>query len=168
MAKVNQEDELLKLQNRIAELEAEKESNSSSRYLKEIQDLKKAQTQGLNNIQFKPIHEKLISLWHVSGHNIGKRVGPIHPGGAEDVFMQFATVGIKLSMTKPTEEEIALYKKSKEYKDAEAKEIKRRAAKNRSRGQSQIEKLTEAIANSQGIKPSEVNRIKDQAEVGIK
>lgn len=166
--RISQEEELIALRAKVEQLEREKESNSSDKYLKEIQDLKKAQQQGVDNIKFKPIHEKLISLWHVSGHNIGKRVGPIHPGGAEDVFLQFSSVGIKLSMTKPTEAEIEAYKKTKEYKAAEEKEIKRRAAKNRSRGSNQIEKLTEAIAKSQGIRMDQVNRIKSQEEVGIK
>lgn len=163
---VSQEDELLKVQNRIKELEDEKAVNSNSQYLKEIQDLQKAQTQGNSNISIKPIQgDKHISMWHVSGHNIGKRVGPIHPGGAQDIFLQFEKAGIRLSLTKPTPELIETYKKTKEYKDAEAKEIKRRAAKNRSNSESQIEKLTQAIAKSQGIRPEDVNRIKDQSEV---
>lgn len=172
MVKANMnEQELETLRQRVAELEQEKEisGNSSDRYLKEIQDLKKNQTSGLNNVNIKPIQgDKHISLWHVSGHNVGKRVGPIHHASAEDTFISFANAGIKLSMHRPSQEFIDKYKLSKEYKDAETKEIKRRTTKNRSRAASQIEKLTEAIAQSQGINPSEVNRIKDQSEVRVR
>lgn len=164
-----EQNELELLRNRVAQLEAEKANDQGTdRYLREIQDLKKSQTQGMNNVVIKPIQgDKHISLWHVSGHNIGKKVGPIHPGSAEDTFIAFSQAGIKLSMRKPTEEFIEEYKKSKEYKDAEAKEIKRRASKDRSRKESQIEKLTAAIAKSQGIDPSKLNSIKDRAEVGV-
>ena len=162
---VLEQNELELLRNRVAQLEAEKE-NGSDRYLKEIQDLKKSQTQGMNNVVIKPIQgDKHVSLWHVSGHNIGKKVGPIHPASAEDTFIAFASAGIKLSMRKPTEEFIENYKKSKEYKDFEAKEIKRREQKNRSKKESQIEKLTAAIAKSQGIDPKKLNSIKDEHEV---
>lgn len=162
-----EQNELELLRNRVAQLEAEKE-NGSDRYLKEIQDLKKSQTQGMNNVVIKPIQgDKHISLWHVSGHNIGKKVGPIHPSSAEDTFIAFSNAGIKLSMRKPTEEFIEEYKKSKEYKDSEVKEIKRRSAKERSKKESQIEKLTAAIAKSQGIDPSKLNSIKDRSEVGV-
>lgn len=165
---LSQEDELQALRNRVADLEREKEANSSEKYLKEIQDLRKSQTQGLNNVTIKPIQsDKHISLWHVSGHNIGKRVGPIHHASAEETFLSFAKVGIKLSMTRPTEEFIENYKKSKEYKDFEAKEIKRRDTKNRSKKESQIEKLTQAIAKSQGVDPNTLNSIKQQHEVGV-
>lgn len=163
---MNQELEALRA--KVAQLESKESSASDDKYFREIQALKNAKNKGVGNVEMKTIQDhKRISLWHVSGHNIGKRVGPIHPASAEDTFTMFANAGIKLSLNKPTEEFIANYKLSKEYKDAEEKEIKRRNMKQRSRKESEVERLTQAIAKMSGIKPNEVNRIKDESEVKV-
>lgn len=167
---LSEQDELTALRNRVAELEKDKEfqADSSDRYLKEIQDLKKASSASLNNVSIKSIQgDKHISLWHVSGHNIGKRIGPVHPAAAEEIFINFSKIGVKVSMNRPTQEFIDSYKKTKEYKDFESAEIKRRSVKNRSKKESEIERLTQAIAKSQGISVKEVNQIKQQHEVGV-
>lgn len=162
------EQELELLRSRVNELETEREltRNSSDRYLKEIQDLKKSVTAGNSNISIKAIGDKHISLWHVSGHNIGKRIGPIHPSAAEDTFIMFANAGIKISLNKPTEDFIENYKKTKEYKEFALKEETRREGKNRSKKASQIEKLTEAIAKQHGVNVKEF-AIKERHEVGV-
>jgi hypothetical protein len=164
------EDELNLLRARIAELEEEKsqrQDDTDGRYLREMQSLKKSQATGLNTIQQKDIQDyKAVCLWHVSGHNVGKRVGPLHPANAEDTFMMFAGKGIKLSMQKPTLEFIEAYKKTDEYKKAAEIEAKRRAAKDRSRKESEVEKLTQAIGKMTG--KLVVNEIKNPQEVGTR
>ncbi len=168
MKNTGNQEELDALRAKVAELEAKESSSSDEKYFREIQALKNAKNKGVGNVEMKTIQDhKRISLWHVSGHNIGKRVGPIHPASAEDTFTAFANVGIKLSLNKPTEEFIESYKQGKEYKEAETKEIKRRATKNRSRKESEVEKLTQAISKMTGIASTEVNRIKDESEVKV-
>jgi hypothetical protein len=168
MKRIDEQAELEALRARVASLEEEKASGSDDKYFREIQALKNAKNKGVGNVEMKIIQDhKRISLWHISGHNIGKRVGPIHPASAEDTFTMFAHVGIKLSLNKPTEEQIEKYKESAEYKKAEAAEIKRRAGKNKSRKESEVERLTQAIAQMNGVRPSEVNRIKDESEVKV-
>ena len=160
-------EELLALRAKVQQLEAEKEAAvaQDGSYVKEMENLRKGQRQGLNEILVKEIAPKTVSLWHVSGHNVGKRVGPIDANNAEETFLRFAFFKIRLSMTKPTSEWIEKYKETKEYKDAAAAEVKRRAGKNNSKKESEVEKLTQAIGKMQGIPASEVNRIKDKSEV---
>lgn len=167
MAKrIEQQEELEALRLKVESLERDREASDDSRYFREIQSLKTARNNNVGAIQIKTIQDhKRISLWHVSGHNIGKRVGPIHPASAEDTYTMFAGAGIKLSLNKPTQEEIEVYKNTKEYKLAEAKEIKRRLAKNKSRKESEINKLTQAISQMAGVKIS--NAIKDESEVKV-
>lgn len=166
--RIDEQAELEALRAKVESLEEEKASVSDEKYFREIQALKNAKNNGVGNVVIKAIQDhKRISLWHISGHNIGKRVGPIHPASAEDTFTMFAQAGIKLSLNKPTEDFITKYKETKEYKDAEAKEIKRRAGKNKSRKHSEVDKLTQAIAQMSGIKPADVNRIKDESEVKV-
>lgn len=165
MAKLTQEQELEILRNQVANLEREKQEQAEAgdKYLREVQEIRRAKKGGMNNVEIRPLKDYRISLWHTSGHNIGKRVGPIDPELAEATMLEFAGVGIKLSIHRPTEEFINKYKLSTEYKVAAEKEFKRRSAKNKSRKESQVEKLSNAIEKLTGIKG--VNSIKDQSEV---
>ena len=169
MAKrIDEQAELELLRAKVASLEQEKESSSDDKYFREIQALKNAKSKGVGNVEMKIIQDhKRISLWHISGHNIGKRIGPIHPASAEDTFTMFANAGIKISLNQPDEAFIAKYKESAEYKAAEAKEIKRRAYKSRMRKDTEVEKLTQAIAKMANIPLSQVNTIKEQSEVKV-
>ncbi len=151
MSKEMTELELLRAEN--ARLKSD--ADSGNRYLKEIQELKRKKGKGLNEIQTKEIFDvKYISLWHISGHNVGKRVGPIHPDLAEDTFIMFSNKGIKLSIHKPTESFIEEYKNTQEYKDAAEKERLRRKGKAESFKDKTIEKMTKAFAKAQGLDPS--------------
>lgn len=169
--KTTSEQELAELRAKVAQLESEKEQSirdgvQGVNYLKELQELKKKKGKGLNEIQTKEIYDvKYISLWHVSGHNIGKRVGPIHPDLAEDTFILFANKGIKLSLHKPTEEYIESYKLTTEYKTAADKERKRRDQKANSLKDGEVQKVTKAIAKMIGKDPAGLNQIVQPEEV---
>jgi hypothetical protein len=75
----------------------------------------------------------------------------------------FEKAGIKLSLKKPSEEFIESYKQTAEYKASAKKEEARRERKNGSRKESEVEKLTKAVAKMAGGKIE--NSIKSQDEV---
>lgn len=153
---MDEREELEQLRARNAHLESS--ANEDSKYLQEMQDLKAKGNSGLQTIPYKEVSDvKYISLWHISGHNIGKRVGPIHPGAAEDTFLMFRKAGVRLSSKQPTPEFIAKYKETAEYKNAAEKERVRREAKKGKKGN--IDKLIEAIAKDRGVSASEVVQI---------
>lgn len=154
--------ELEELRAKVAALEAEKEERENgdeSTYIKEIEILRRKSKTSLNEIKYKEIVPEFISLWHVSGHNIGKRVGPVMLEQGEETYLRFRLAGIKLSAIKPTEAFIAKYKLSAEYKKFEAAEIKRRAGKNKSRKESEVEKLANAISTLSGIPKDKLNSL---------
>lgn len=159
----NPADELLALRNRVAELEAEKKlaeeqaTQADGTYVKELESLRKAKSQGLNEIKVKEIAPKTVSLWHVSGHNVGKRVGPIDANNAEETFLRFAFFKIRLSMTKPTEEWIAKYKQTEEYKISAKLEAERRARKAGTAKETAMDKLIKLQARQLGIDPKELS-----------
>jgi hypothetical protein len=158
---VEESEELALLRQRIQELEAEKAANADNDYMRELQAMKGKANAGLNTIPVKEIFDvKFVSLWHVSGHNIGKRVGPIHPAAAEDTFLMFRKAGIRLSTQQPTAEAIEKYKTTAEYKIAMEKERVRRAGKDKSKKSSEVDKLIAAMAKQQGILPEDVVKIK--------
>lgn len=158
------------LKARIAELEAEKRQRESvdvvdDNYIQEIERLRRKSKTGLNEIKYKEIAPEMVKLWHVSGHNVGKLVGPIILEQAEETFLRFRKSGIRLSSVKPSEEWIERYKQTEEYKNAAAIEAKRRAGKSKTNKESQVEKLTAAIAKSQGVDPSKLNSLADEGSV---
>lgn len=175
MVKENKaQEELLNLQNRIAELEAEKaerDRNAPSDqrpYIDELTKIKerKDKAMSVNGITYKDIHDHVnIPLYWTNGVHIGKMVGPIHPGNAEDVFMQFKKAGVILSLKKPTDEAIKNYKSTLEYKKLEDAFNKRRLQKLKSKKDSEIDRLTKLIALQSGVSPDKVNAIKGQEEV---
>lgn len=171
----SKEDELISLRAKVADMEAAREAEQKQHleagsYTAELENLRKNVGKGgLNEIKYKEIVPPMVSLYHVSGHNVGKRVGPLMAELAEETFLRFRFFKIKLSSTKPTEKWIEEYKKTDEYKKAEAAEIKRRAGKNKSRKESEVEKLTAAIAKMQGVDAKTLNSIIPQEEVkGLK
>jgi FtsZ-binding cell division protein ZapB len=170
MVKIKDEvNELELLRNKVAELE-EKNAVLAQKTQKsiggELEDIRKASRKNRNDsttITYKEIRDYVpLKLYHVSGINFGKVVGPIHPDAGEETFMRFAHKGIMLSIKKPTEAEILEYRKSDEYKKAEAKEVKRRLQRTRSRKESEVDKLTKAIETMSGTKV--VNSIKAKDE----
>lgn len=152
--------ELLELRAKVAQLEKEKtdrEESDETSYIKEIEFLRRKSKTSLNEIKYKEIVPDTISLWHVSGHNVGKRVGPVMFEQGEETYLRFRLVGIKLSATKPTEEWIAKYKTTAEYKKAAAAETDRRSRKDGTRKGSEVDKLTKAIATMTGIAADKLN-----------
>lgn len=171
-SKVNAEDELVALRAKVAQLEAEKaeaaKNNSSVEniYVDEILKMKE-KGRSAGEIKYKDIHDhKNVPLFHVNGLRIGKMVGPIHPGNVEDVFMTFKKAGIILSIRKPSEEQIAVYKATPEFKKLEDAFLKKREAKNRSKKTSEVERLTKLISQLSGIPADKLNDIKQPDEVG--
>lgn len=167
-------EELLSLQNRIAELEAEKSERDRNAprderaYIDELTKIKERKDRALQagGITYKDIHDHVnIPLYHTQGIHIGKVVGPIHPGNAEDIFMQFKKAGVILSLNKPTDEAIRKYKSTLEYKKLEDVFNKRRLQKLKSKKDSEIDRLTKLIAMQQGVKMEDVNAIKSQEEL---
>lgn len=166
------DNELELLRNKIAELEAKNkqlsEQNSteevSSKYIKEMEAIRARGNASQSNITYKDIQGyKAVYLYHINGYNIGKRIGPLHPSNAEYAFNEFARLGIKLSINKPTDEEITKYKLSSEYLAYEKEFLKKQKADMRSIKADSIEKLTEQISKLAGTVV--VNRIKEQHEV---
>lgn len=175
----SQQNELEALRQKLAESEAQKKAleedlakqkaGQPGNFEQEMINLRKQkQKDSLNEIKIKEIVPPLISLWHVSGHNVGKRVGPIPVDNAEGIFMNFAAKGIRLSMSKPTEAWIEEYKKSTEYAQAAKAEQKRREGKQRNSTKSKMDRFIEHIAKHQGIDVSDVTDIKKPEEVGVK
>lgn len=164
-------EELLALRNRVAQLEQEKKEQAEAAgqaegsYLKEMEGLRKAKAQGLNEIKIKEIAPKTVSLWHVSGHNVGKRVGPIDANNAEETFLRFSFFNIRLSMTKPTEEWIEKYKQTPEYKSAAETERKRRERKAGTTKTSEIDKLIKLQAKQLGVDPDTLVSLKSPEDV---
>lgn len=168
---IDQTQELLELRSKVAQLEQEKRDAekaadlSEGSYVKEMEGLRKAKAQGLNEIKVKEIAPKTVSLWHVSGHNVGKRVGPIDANNAEETFLRFAFFKIRLSLTRPTEQWIANYKNTDEYKIAEKLEIDRRNRKKGTTKESEVEKLTKLMAKKWGMDIKDINGILPQEAV---
>ena len=169
----NPSKEVLDLRAKVAQLEKEKSDRLNSEllntdenaFIKELEVLRRKSKTGLNEIKYKEIMPEMIKLWHVSGHNVGKMVGPIVLEQAEETFLRFRKFGVRLSATKPTPEWIEQYKKTAEYKKAAEIETKRREGKQKTRKESEVEKLTQAIAKMEGIAIDKVNSIKSEGDV---
>lgn len=162
--------ELALLQTRISELEiknkelAEQNKAITGSSLEQIRIASKKNRKDASGIRYKEVIEYVpLKLYHVSGVNIGKVVGPMHPDNAEDTFMRFAGKGIKLSINPPTEAEIEKYKQTEEFKALDVKEKKRRDGRTRSRKESEVDRLTKAIGTMTGGRV--VNAIKEQSQV---
>ena len=168
--KANVENEQLRA--RVKELEAQINTKQPSgfEHLGEIERIRTiSKGQGAGRITYKDIHDhKNISLWHTNGFHIGKIVGPIHPSNAEWAFIKFKETGIILSLKKPSDSEIAIYKQTDEYKKLEAEFERRKKASARSKNPTEIDKLTNAISQMVGIAPGKVNQIKNPEEVSMR
>lgn len=164
-----------KLLARIAELEQEKAEREKSAprderpYIDELTKIKERKDKAMQvgGITYKDIHDhKNIPLYHTNGLQIGKVVGPIHPGNSDDVFMLFKKAGIILSIDKPTNEAITRYKATAEFKKLEEGFNKRRTQKMKSKKDSEIDRLTKIIAVQAGVRAEDLNQIKRPEEVG--
>lgn len=178
MTKKTIQEENVALKNRIAELEAQKETqrvppsfgqaeSPEHRYSKEVQGLKKISNKNKPDaIFYKEVDDhKNIRLWHTNGLRVGKMVGPLHPDNALYTLDEFFKMGILLSVTRPTDEQVAIYKTTDEYKKLRTSFDNDRQKRLKSKKESEIEKLTKTIAESMGVKPSEVNKMLSPDEV---
>lgn len=165
-----QTDELKALQNQIAELQEQnaKLAEANSKVAgNSLEDIRRAARRGRKDATTITVREFKdyvpIRLYHVSGANYGKLVGPMHPDGAEDAFMRFASKGITLSINKPTAEQIEAYRNDPKNAEIFGKEVKRRESRNRSRKESEVDRLTKAVGSLAGSRIT--NTIKDRSEV---
>jgi len=168
-----EQNELEALRAKVAQLEEEKKereerelASGNSNLVKELQEIRKNNKSGAGKITYKDIHDHVnIPLYHTNGLHIGKVVGPIHPGNAEDVYLRFQAIGVRLSIYKPTAEQIERHKQSKEYKEALAKFERKRKLKNKSKKESEVERLTQEIAKLTGVPANRINKIKSPEEI---
>lgn len=118
------------------------------------------------HITYKEIRGYIpISLYHLNGVHIGKRVGPIHPANAVETAVRFKNIGVTLGVNPPSAKRVAEYMETEEYKVAKARFDKERDSANRSRKESEIEKLTKQISKLADIPRSQVVSIKNQEDV---
>lgn len=119
--------------------------------MQEMNALTKVSVNMSNKIAMKIIDDhKNVALYHTNGYHIGKLVGPLHPANAKVEMELFAKRGIVLSVRKPSEEEIATYQATDEYKRLSVAFDKGRARKQKTRGKGEIDKLAKAIAKLSG------------------
>ena len=162
------EEELIALRARVAELELKDQNGSGandSNLVKEMAAIRKIKGNGLNEIQVQDNFPKRIFLWHVSGHNVGKRIGPLEATNAEDTFMRFNDFGIRISLNKPSEAWIEEYKKTKEYIDSAEVERVRRASKNKSTKEGQVDRLLGVMEKQFGLGKESLASIRPESEV---
>jgi len=140
---------------RIAELEAEKKSRdevsriSPVNHLEEMRQMRMHGQDESGSIKYKDIHDhRNIRLWHTTGREVGRCLGPIHPANAEQTFERFYAKGIVLSIRRPSDEQVALYKETSQYKALMVKEEARREAKKTLSKENSIDKLTKAITDN--------------------
>lgn len=168
---MTKDDELQALRNRVKELELKDSQNKSEldpgrHFYKELEAIKKKGNQGADHITYKDILDYTpITLYHTNGLRIGKEMRNLHPSNAEYTFKAFDRIGIRLSMRKPTMEEIERYKETDEYKKLRETHDKELSRRKKSTKASEVDKLTEAIAKMAGMKASELNKIEATEEV---
>lgn len=173
MVSKSEQSELKLLQERLASLEAEtqrlRDENKSNAGFNEINTIRNKGKSTSGHIQYKDTKDYVpVVMYQTNGADIGRMRGPFHPTNAEDAFMRFSKIGIILSVRKPTAEEIERYKQTDEYKRSSDEENKRRKLKDKSKKDSEVEKLTKAIASMANIPLDQVNQIKAQNEVGVR
>lgn len=132
------------------------------RYMNELLEIQKVGRVDTNKIQLKEIVDhKNISLWT----RLGKRVGPLHPHNAEQTFKRFWSLGIQLTVKRPTQKQIDSYMRTKEYKEWKAKQDLDRKRKIKTKSKTEIEKLVKSIALMSGKSADEINKVFDAHEV---
>lgn len=158
------------LQQKVKTLEALQKPQESdpklARYMDELKKIKTTARNEGNQIKIKEYADhKNISLWVTSGINYGKRIGPLHQTNAETTFKLCWDRGIRLTVDRPTPEQITAYKETEEYREALAKHLKLRGKKDKSKKSGQIEKLAAEIAKMTGQTVEVMNKILAPGEV---
>lgn len=168
----DKDNELQALRNRIAELEKKDAERGQTKGFSAFNEIEKIRSKGKStseHLQYKDVKNySPVYMYDTNGIDIGRVRGPWHPTNAERAFQDFFKIGIILSINRPSEDQIAEYMKTKEYKDLKAKHDKKSALKNKSRKESEVEKLTKAVSELSGIAIDKVNKIKSPEEVGLK
>jgi hypothetical protein len=133
-----------------------------ARYTGELAKIQKLGRVDSDKIQVKEFTDhKNISLWT----KLGKRLGPMHRDNALAAFKRFFELGILLSTTQPTPEEISVYMLTDEYKVSKEKFDKSRALKDKSRKAGQMQKLAEQIAKLTGSTVDAINHVFQSHEI---
>lgn len=135
----------------LAQIESMKqvdENPIASRYLNEINKIKKVARVDTDKIKVKEFTDhKNISLWT----KWGKRIGPLHQTNALAALQRFFALGIMLTVDQPTKEQIEAYNESPEGK-ARLAEFKRvRELKDSSKKKGNLEKLIKQMAEQYGV-----------------
>lgn len=161
--KLQKENEALREQQRQQSL---KSTGTVPNFLQEVEAIRKAGKNKVNVIEYKDVHDhKNIPLFHTNGLHVGKMVGPIHPGNAEEVLMRFYKLGIILSHKKPTPEQVDEYKSTDEYKRLKFEFERVRSVKERTRKDTEVERLIKSLENL-GVPRGQMNNIRAPEEVG--
>lgn len=103
-----------------------------------------------------------ISLWKPWG----QRVGPMHRTNAIAALKRYAGIGVRLSVTQPTQEQLDDYAASPEGKKRLAAFNASRDLKDKSRKKGAIERMAVDIAKSSGQAVDAVNRLLDAPITG--
>lgn len=166
MKKDDKDLELSLLREENERLKAQEEARVNDRnnvYFNELRNIQKVGEKTKGEITYKDIHHPTVTLWRKDG----KRIGPLHPANAETTFQRFYDVGVLLSMKKPTDEDIAKYKLTPEWKKIESALVAKRKLREKSKKPDQIQKLAEVLQNQFGVGKADINNIKKLEEVGV-
>jgi hypothetical protein len=134
-------------------------------YFNEMQKLKRSGRDDSNKIVVKQIVDhKNISLWT----KWGKRVGPLHPKNAEQVYERFFNISktkkrpwVRLLADQPTEKQIEAWKQTFEGK-AWLKEFNdSRKKKEGSRKKGAVDRLADQMSKMYGLKKEQMFAVKD-------
>lgn len=140
-------------------------------YFNEIQRIKQTGRVDTNKIEVREIVDhKNISLWT----KWGKRVGPLHPHNAEQIYERFFNVAksekkpwLRLLAQQPSEKQIEAWKKTSEGKAYLAELKASRDKKDRTKRKGAVDRLAEQMSKMYGVQKEQINSVKDKAEVGI-
>jgi len=120
----------------------------ASRYLNEINKIKKVARVDTDKIKVKEFTDhKNISLWT----KWGKRIGPLHQTNALAALQRFFALGIMLSVDRPTQEQIDSYNESPEGQKRIAEFKRVREMKDASKKKGNLEKLIKQMAEQYGV-----------------
>ncbi len=128
-------------------------------------EMKKIRMKGKSSANRIEITEKNdhrnIYLWT----KWGKPLGPMHPDNAVQTLNRFADIGVRLTVDRPTSEQLEAWSNSTEGKEYFRKEKAKRDIKDKSRRGGQMEKLAAEIARMSGTTVDAINHILKAHEV---
>lgn len=120
--------------------------DASSRFAKEMSDLQRTSSIQTHSLPAKTIDDhRNVSIYHTNGRQVGKEIKGLHPANAIAVANMWLEKGVILSTKKPSEEYIAEYKDTDEYKKLNEAFMKDRERKSRKKSSGDIEKLASLL-----------------------